>query len=358
VNSKSISSRVQNDEFFNPFNAYKSLVHVPRWKKAIEDGIIPYPTYLSVDLAAKCDLDCVWCNSKNIRKQNIHMSVEDIKRTANLLETGFGSAVCVGGGGESLNNPNFGMFIEDTSQHAEIGVITNGVRVHKFLPYFDKCKWVGVSLDCSNKKTFNKLKGKDLFDRVTNNIYSLSKTKCKDIGVKFLIWPGNEDEIFDACRLSKELGADRFQVRPADFSWSMIDNGKTNNLFTEDSVKIVEEQVERCKELRDENFTLHYRTQLFGDKMERKHPFKKCYVSFSNCVIHANGTISLCLDRREDPKTYLCNIKDVLQIWNSEKHKNMLANLKDETCPRCTNLITNQIIENVILEDKMYYNFL
>jgi len=344
---------MKHDKFFTPFNGYKSLIHVPEWRRMVQTGVIPYPIQIGIDMANSCNLSCTFCNSKELIDKNVLMSKETIDKVAHLMSIGFSRAVCVGGGGESLCNPLFNYLVDTIHMNTKVGIVTNGVNAGEFVGALKKCKWVGISLDSATRSTFKKIKNADLFDRVVGSIRKLVLNDVKDLTVKFLIWPGNEHEIFEACKLAKNLGTRRFQVRPADFPWFIIKQNK-RHLFTKASIDIINEQLNMCEELESSDFEVIITRQNFTDDYKRNLDFKNCYAGLFNCIIHPDGKISLCLDRRSDSRTYLCNIDEVKKVWGSQKHKDIVKSIDISNCPRCSFRTHNIVFENEVLDDKMY----
>jgi len=119
----------QYKSFFNPFNPYKGLIHVPEWKRMMKRHIIPFPIQVAIDMSSKCQLNCVWCNSKKITKSKASLTVDDIKEISQLAELGFIRAGCIGGGGESLCNPNFGVLVNNIHNLVKLGLVTNGIYI-------------------------------------------------------------------------------------------------------------------------------------------------------------------------------------------------------------------------------------
>ena len=93
-------------------------------------------------------------------------------------------AVCIAGGGEPLLNPAIGNFINRLyRRNIEIGVVTNGTQIHKYLAALSKATWVGVSIDAAKRETFNRLKrlplNSEKFDQIIENIILLSEV-CQE----------------------------------------------------------------------------------------------------------------------------------------------------------------------------------
>lgn len=341
--------------FFNPFNAYKVLTYVPEWQEMLRTKKVPYIGTASVDMANTCQLDCVWCNSKRVWKKNIIMGFEVIDEIVRLAKIGFMKAICIGGGGESLCSPHFDTFVHLVHEYVKIGLVTNGINIDLFPSALKKCKWIGVSLDAGDRDTYKKLKRGDYFDRVIKNIEKLVEIGCKDVSVKYLIWPGNEKQIYSAACLSKELGANNFHVRPADFPWFAANKKK---LYTAGQVETANAMMACCREIEDENFQVFTMTQKFGGELERKVDFRRCWAGLISCVFHPTGEVSLCCDRRGDDAVTLCNIRELPDAWGTPEHFEKATNmLNPKKCPRCTYRLHNLIFENVVIKDRMYCEF-
>lgn len=101
-------------------------------------------------------------------------------------------AVCIAGGGEPLINPAIADFIDRLIQNGiEVGVVTNGLMIYRYIDALSQCTWIGVSIDAATRETYNKLKGlppdNDTFDRVIENISILSdyaRRQNKKLGSK------------------------------------------------------------------------------------------------------------------------------------------------------------------------------
>ena len=345
---------IQN--IFNPFNSLKALTHVPNWKKMINTGILKPPIQISLDMANVCQFNCIFCNAIEARKRKDIMSLDTINKVIDLASYKVTQSFCVGGGGESLCNPNFGYFVDQVHKLASIGVVTNGMNIDKYLESLMKCKWVGISLDAATPKIYSKLKGttEENFDKVVNNIKLLVDSGHKDVTIKYLMWPDNIVDINKAAILAKKLGVRRFQVRPGDAPWFSKND---SSIYSDYNVRYARMQMNRISQLADDNFEVYTVTQNFDNKLGRKLDFSKCYAGLFNIIMYPNGDVGLCVDRRGDKDTYLCNIDELHEVWGSEEHKEKVANLDLSKCPRCTFRVHNLIFENVVLKDNMYCEF-
>lgn len=382
---------------WNPFNSYKLLAHVDRWKRIQRGAPIPAPVLITVDPTNICNFECAWCNARYVREhRNFSLTETTLLRLADFLprwgitsgyEKGV-KAVCVAGGGEPLLNPATSVFIDSAIQHGvEVGVVTNGSYIQNHIEALSKCTWVGCSIDAGTPATFNKLKGlpenSEIFNTIISNISQLveySKIHATQLGkpfpsygvsYKFLLYKDNISEMYAAARLAKSIGCKSIHFRPAGTTWDKI--GTDNAVyFSDEDIQLFHEQITKVFELDDSEFGVFGITHKFNEYFKPSNCFDECYAVFMTAVIsprqdkHADKdsfTMGLCCDRRGDPKLELlkdcCNIEDIEHIWGNEKHWDIFDSIDiSKECPRCTYMPHNNIYKHVILEDSMTYKFI
>lgn len=383
---------------WNPFNSYKLLSHVDRWRMIKRGRPIPSPVLVTVDPTNVCNFNCVWCNAELIRqKRKRALSGEMLTALADFLprwgqrNTGFKAgveSVCVAGGGEPLLNPATGDFIDRLIANGiEVGIVTNGSHLIENIDALSQCTWVGVSMDAGTSKTFDKLKGlkpeKKYFDEIIEGIAGLAdyakrqnsrlglKHPAYGVSYKYLLYKDNISEVYQAAKLAKEIGCKNIHFRPAGTTWDKI--GTDNQItFTSDEIALFKEQIAKAMELDDETFGVYGVTHKFNSQFEPSNYFEKCYSIFMTAVFMPPSeknaakdafVLGLCCDRRGDEKLELAsNIEDVEKIdslWGGKRHWKMhdAINVAAE-CPRCTYQPHNEIYEQVILNDSMTYKFI
>ncbi len=383
---------------WNPFNSYKLLAHVERWRRIKRGRPIPPPALITVDPSNVCNLNCVWCNAEFIRKERKGMlSREALLRLADFLPRwGEGSpdwkpgvdAICVAGGGEPLINPATPDFIDRVVQHGiEVGMVTNGSMINRYIDTLSQCTWVGVSIDAATRETYNRLKrlpeGSDIFDRIIENIAILSdyaKRQHKKLGYrhpsygvsyKYLLYKDNIAEVYEAARLAKEIGCKNIHFRPAGTTWDKLGT-EEEITFTKEEIELFNEEISKALELDDDTFSVYGITHKFNSQFERANYFDRCYAVFMTAVIEPPAgkdapedsfVLGLCCDRRGDKKLELArnitDVEDINKLWGSEAHWKIHDRIVVEAeCPRCTYQPHNQIYEQVILNDSMTYKFI
>lgn len=307
----------------------------------------------------QCNLKCRFCNADyEMKHSDTVMTRETIDSVVSLVEEWDTRAICLGGGGESLLNPNAVYAIEQLKKiNVPVGVVTNGTTLNKFVDIIPTLQWVGISIDAATADTYQIMKGVPgaVFEKVCDNIRLITR-KGTEISFKFLIHPSNYKEIYQAAKLAKELGMNLIHFRPGDDPW--FDRRKEFG-FTEEMVKEAKAQIEKARtELEDDTFKIFGVMHKFAMDWTPKKTFSKCHAIFTTCYISPTGNVGLCCDRRGDKALELGPVKDMPKLWGSEKHKALIDTICVDKCPRCTYSHVNEIFENVILEDKMLYYFI
>ncbi|MBE0534073.1 MAG: radical SAM protein [Phycisphaerae bacterium] len=384
---------------WNPFNSYKLLAHVETWRKIKRGKSLPAPILVTVDPTNRCNLNCVWCNAEYIRSiRKRSLSARALETIADFLPRwsegnpyGFPGvqAICVAGGGEPLLNEATGGFIDRViSNGVEVGVVTNGLLIDRYVDSLSQATWVGVSVDAGTKETFEKLKcngatGTGSFERVIDNIAILSdyaRSHYNKLGwahpaygvsYKYLLYKDNIGEIYEAARLAREIGCKNIHFRPAGTTWDKIGSPEEIGFSGED-VRLFQDQIVRTMELDDETFGVYGVTHKFNNQFKRANYFAKCHAVFMTAVIEPptgpeapedSFVVGLCCDRRGDASLELARnvteVGEVQRLWGSETHWRMHDRIDPERdCPRCTYQPHNEVYEQVILNDSMTHKFI
>jgi organic radical activating enzyme len=383
---------------WNPFNSYKLLAHVETWRNIKRGRPLPPPILVTVDPSNVCNLNCEWCNAAYVRAERKGMlSEKALLSLADFLPRwGEGNsrwdagvkAVCIAGGGEPLMNPATGIFIDRLIENGiDVGIVTNGVLIDRFIDSLSQCTWVGVSVDAGSSKTYNKYKGLEdsaiLFDRVIKNTGLLSdysqrhnsrlglKHPSYGISFKYLLYKDNICEMYNAAKLAKAAGCKNIHFRPAGTTFDNIGTEK-QILFSNEDVSAFTQQIALTQCLDDDSFGVYGVTHKFNSQFSCANYFSLCHAVFMTAVFEPPADdcpdkdafiMGLCCDRRGDPKLELLrNCADPSQIqsaWGSVQHWAIHDKIRiKQECPRCTYQPHNEIYEQVILNDSMTYKFI
>ena len=384
---------------WNPFNSYKLLSHVHRWRQIRRGKPIPPPVLITVDPTNACNFGCEWCNAAYVRthrkgtiSEKTLMEIADFLprwgEGGNVWKPGV-EAICVAGGGEPLLNPATAPFIDRViASGIEVGVVTNGSMIYPAMDSLSHCTWVGVSMDAGTASTFDSLKALDpekgYFGTIIDNIATLvdyarrhnnrlgAKHPAYGVSYKYLLYKENIGEIFQAAKLAKEIGCKNIHFRPAGTTWDNLGNAPSAIRFTPEEIQLFNEQITKTLELDDESFNVYGITHKFNSQFDAANHFQKCYAVFMTAVIMPPAgkdapkdafTLGLCCDRRGDKKlelgSNLTNVQEINRLWGGEEHWKIHDRIKIRgECPRCTYQPHNEIYEQVILNDSMTYKFI
>ncbi len=358
---------------WNPFNSAKVLLHREQFEACAEQNFLP-PVTVATDPSNKCNFNCIWCNAFEImQKDQINLSGDHLIKLADFYAEWGVKSTCVAGGGEPFMNPSTGkMLLRLKENGVGCASVTNGSLLTDELIEIIAAtsRWAGISIDAGTNLTYMKIKGitsNKIFDKVLNNIAKLTKrirntgSEC-EVGYKFLLHPLNAREIFRAAKLAKMLGVHDFQIRPVGWDNVMKTQNEDNINFTE-ILGEIDRQINQAMCLEDKNFFVYGIRHKFQPNFQRKVNFKRCWASpIATLVFGADGNCHLCLDMRGRKEMILCshypNPNEILKYWNSDRHKKILQNIDPNKCPRCTIGPYNEIVEQVIIEDKMCRDFL
>jgi MoaA/NifB/PqqE/SkfB family radical SAM enzyme len=342
---------------YNSFNSYKGLAWYQSHYKPIaawfmREGELPAPIELSLDPAHVCNFTCPHCNAQRylilkpeeVPEDKRIMTKNHLRNLIDFCADWGVKGVCIGGGGEPLMNKavwDLPSYI--TSKGMQVSYATNGSLINEQIAdEMMNCRWVGVSVDSSTPKTFKKIHGIDAFEKVVSNLRMLTKRKAEtgskiDISYKFLISPANWNEVYDACKLAKDIGVQDFHARPADLERKDFESAMKLNY----DIDAIQELFAKAHELEDEKFRVFTVMHKYDPNFKVMHTFKKC--SSSNLMLQAcaNGKVYVCADHRIEPRfelgSHFPDPKDILNFWGSDKHRKLLESIcVDKECGRCT----------------------
>ncbi len=276
------------------------------------------------------------------------------------------------GWGEPLCNPDYEkIFNYVAANFPGIGIIisTNGTMFNQ--------KWsekiisiemseVNFSVNSASKKTYHRLMGSDLFERVTSNIRYLTdlrnkyNTKNPYITLSYVATLENIKELPEFVDLSVDYGADCIIVQD-----TMIFNEKTEKLsLTNDPVlayKMCERAVKKAKEQKIMITFISFETHkgnyfppnpeynddqnIFGaqdihcehEKIPRAFfTDTDCFDPWERFMIRADGEVFPCCQSQTFPEFTLGSIyeQNFLNIWNGDAYRYFRKMINTSTPPQ------------------------
>lgn len=194
----------------------KVLYYIKEIEQA-KRGIPISPITCEIDPSNRCQLDCSFCLYKTWRSiSRADLSWDVYKKLLKDLRNNGAKSVSFTGGGEPLLNPKFQtMFDAAILSGFEVGLVTNGVQLNK-IEHLAEFMFIRVSLDAASAKTYEIVKGVNLFDKVIRNIKSAIEDGAV-LGLSFVVTEENKHEIEKAKELADTLNVAYIQFKPA---WS------------------------------------------------------------------------------------------------------------------------------------------
>lgn len=336
---------------FNSFNSWKALQY-RQWYDAIVAGKFLPPVEVSVDPVNDCQLDCLWCNGRDVRNRKVRMTREHLFELCTFFADWKVKAVCFAGGGEPTMHEALGeAFLRLYSLGMPVAIITNGLFLNseQLKDVATYSRWVGISVDCAKPDTYKYIKGHDRFKDVMRNISQLLEHDPRDVTYKFLVHPANQYEIYDAIGIASQLGCRSIHIRPVAFR----NFQKHEEQF--DIIRINRQILEGFQDYGDK-IKIFAVKHKFDKDMHVRFPFKKCLATPIMPIFQADGTVTLCIDRKADKSLILCrhdNPETILKAWGSQYHKEVIDRINIEECPKCTLTHVNEQIERAVVNDEM-----
>lgn len=355
---------------YSSFNSYKGLTYYENYKKIIDwlDGAkyLPPPVEVNLDPMAECNLNCYFCITQRYLRTHREEVGEMRKLPLDymyklvdfLVEWGV-KGLCISGGGEPTLHEGLAQLIVCAKDRMDVAVVTNATYLIDSLLY---CRWVALSVDASNGATYKAIKGADKFNQVTGGIKRLAYCRKQtnlpvDLCFKFLIVPENQYEIYEACKLAKELGVQDFHARPVDFERKDIEGARQLKLDTES----IHKQFALCHELETDDFRVYTVTHKFDKSFHVKYDYEKCLAAPLILPILTDGNAYLCVEHKMDSEYKLGSCypdpNEILKWWGSDKHRQMIKSISPQRdCSRCIYCEYNKQIE-AIKQDTMCRSF-
>lgn len=361
-----------SDDKFCSYNSWKCIYYekwfrnIVKWSKNPQHKILP-PIEASIDPSpgGACNLRCSWCNAyKYLGKTKIISDKELIDLHKFLIDWGV-LAFCEGGGGNPSLRKNLSeIFWLIKKYNRQSSIADNGTTLDDKLidAIANCCRWAGISIDAATPETYKIGRKADLFNKAISNIEKLTSrikqinSKC-EVSYKFLVTPWNYKEIYKAAKLAKSLGVREFHCRVADLSHQGMGKQKINYNYPVEEIK---EMMQKCLELRNNNFRAITPTHKFDNKFKPLKNFNQCYAIPLLIQCCPDGNVYGCVDQRLQSKyklgNYIPNPKQILDFWGKEKHWNLTFKEGFKNCnTRCTFTFYCELCQKLFIEEEKDY---
>ena len=317
--------------YWDPFeyDKLKLLLHREKVQSLIEvmQGIKRYdnlpPISVELHLTNNCNLACPWCTDRELQGNGACISLD--KATELMRYFGqSGTGVTLEGGGEPTVHPHFHEIVDSGAENdVDMGLITNGtVDISKSL---NKLRWVRISLDSSNREEYKIEKGRDLYDKVFENLSKYKEIRDNRtcfLGIGYVLTTRNYSDIEEMVNRLDDLKVDYIYFRPVEEAPDITP--------TRDDLYDLRKRLLQLTENKRIKFML-----TINDRLEYENAGLPCIAHSITSIIHANGDVVCCEKRRHDGITYgNINEKSFKEIWNGDVRKGTTKKLLDAECQK------------------------
>ena len=299
------------------------------------------PISVELHLTNRCNLKCRWCVDSEIRKDLGDLSYQVI--TGFFDEIAYKNiGVTLEGGGEPTIYPFFESVVYDAvKKNIPLGLISNGVK--SFTPKLIKCfKWIRISVDASNAKEYQDLKGFNCFEEVMKNIRNICNNNISSlIGVGYVLTKYNYKNITSFLLTLQDIGVDYVQIKTVEECAHLC--------LSDEIINIVKENIEKMNSLL--SFRVIINKYKYNGRTDNNN--LPCIAHSIRSIIHADGKVYLCEKRRHDPVVLgsLYNTR-FMELWYSKNRKEASKKLLDKNsqvgCEVCRITNYNKLFSDLV----------
>ncbi len=320
------------------------------------------PMVIELDPTTACNLACHDCISANLLNQGGFEKGRLIELAKDFKKIGVRAVVLIGGG-EPMAHPEFSILVNYlTEEGIDVGLTTNGTLIDKHFDAALKTKWLRVSVDAGSDEIFSDFRphksGKSFFGKVVENMKRFAEKKTGKLGYSFLILSKydknnkfistNAVDIYRAAKISKEIGCDYFEVKPA---FDIMHYLQKNDLKVTEEVN---SQLIEAKKIEDDNFKVispYTLDEALQNTSTQIKDYDHCNVAQLRTVVSPSG-VYVCPYHRGNLQMKIGNANKELisDIWKSEKRETVMNMLdpKKHCAFHCIRHNSNKLVEKII----------
>jgi radical SAM protein with 4Fe4S-binding SPASM domain len=323
-----------------------------------------------------CNLYCSGCTYQQdtpLRPVPESFPFEQVSKICAVIQP---KAITVVGGGEPTlyrsQQQSLGDLICALGQgrfgcRPDLGLISNGVLWPPGNPqWHHSLKWIRYSVDASSAETYARIKGKDCFDLIIDNVFRLlTQTQIPQVGVGFLYHPGNIVEagpliaylakrIRDTC--PDQVSRLNVQFRP----WRMPTGrpsiqekilSREDVAFAANTLFSYIDQDPFIEQFTRQNTNIAVNL-LCGGAREKVKPFSDCFFGLAKLVVRADGSIYPCfrMAANQDERFYCGNILEDSPLKIALRSLHVIVDSVHQVCTsefdKCLFCVFNNALES------------
>lgn len=344
------------------------VFNFPDHLRALRERRLIAPVHIRIKPINRCNHDCWYCSYRVSNLQlGEDMDLDDVLPEDKMFEivddvVDMGvRAVTFSGGGEPLL---YKALPEVIRRLAEGGVrvasLSNGSNLKGKMAdaFAEHATWIRISVDGWDGPSYAAARNvkEDTFDKLIANMRDFVKrgSTCV-LGVSFIVGENNHEHLYEVCQLFKDVGVNHVKL-----SGVVVGNeAAQNNAYHAKLTATVAEQIEKCKTLADDRFTIldHYHT--LPERFER--PYHFCPNIQFIPVIGADQMVYTCHDKAFTEGGKLGSIKDrsFKDFWLSEENRQRVFSIDPAVdCPHhCADHAKNMVITDFLSTDEEHSLF-
>ena len=319
-------------------NWYRSRALMARRNRPPDAPLLPVTA--QIEPTVKCDLDCTFCQSRELRKARpaMHMPFEHFERI--IKELDFLVSVGLVGMGEPTLHPEFFRMVELADS---LGIATNTVT--NCNRHSDQTarrlvsvglKKIAVSIDGASPQTYQQTRIGGDFRRTIANLERLVRlrgsARLPRIEVQMVALESNYDEIPELVRLCARIGVDSLMIqgRPTDWGKDRY-VGKTVGVAARTAGQRYEQRLREAIALGAElGLECDDHRSLYDRDHTCPKPWRDVYVS-------TTGEVVPCCTIADPRVVCLGNLleQSFREIWNGPRYVRFREALMSDRIPRC-----------------------
>lgn len=319
----------------NPYSANKLRFH-PEIINRLRTGA--NSTVIQVHLMPQnvCNHRCGFCSYRMPNNKNSETFDETQAIPIDKLETLVAEmqeigvkAVEVTGGGEPLAHKHkYKMFELLINAGFDVALVTNGTLLDYKLAELlaPNLTWMRISIDAATSQSYSKVRNapENHFNKALDAIKIIKKVGNHKpefrFGVGYVMANGNELDVYDLCKIVKDLGVDNIRL-------SMTFSNKHLSYF------IDEEKVKRglqladkaVEELADDSFQIfNLMPERYNNIVNHSNDYGYCYTKDVLCVIEGKGDVYTCCTFTGSNKGKIGNFIEHKEgfkgVWKDSEH--------------------------------------
>ena len=203
-------------------DGHKLYKHPDRIYQLLNDPLSTFPLYVEVSPLDVCNHHCVFCGLDFIENRGHKLHSTTLLECISEMALSGVKSVMFAGEGEPLLHSDLPEIVDASSKVLDCAVTTNGVYLtRERLSLLRSCKWIKISVDAGDKKTYADTHGcvDSTWNTLWSNIASAIEYKRKHslsctIGVQALALDSNLHSLPTLARLCASYHVDYLVIKP------------------------------------------------------------------------------------------------------------------------------------------------